>query len=132
MAYPSIGGNTVMAIYGPNKTRETMVENLQRMGLNLGVIRKGALRSMPYEITTITDVTSSADAKAALVVYRLLTGLTVTITDEHGTSWANQLVLSVERVGSVQKIGAGTRGSASTATPWGLMTCRWVMQDYAL
>ena len=101
------------------------VETLERRGRDYSRFRTVGLRNAPVELFTADYVANLSAAVALESSYAALRGTSVTVTDSHGTAYANCVVLDVritQKAACVQAGGVKYRVAAvwtiQPGDPW--------------
>ena len=125
--HPQIGDEQFLVLRGPLNFMGEGVEIHSWPGVDgIGAWLLGD-RSEPFQVRTVRDVESSADAKERIRQYELLKGTLVTLELYTGRTFTNMLVVDVGqyRIREV-KTFAGPKISANAAA--GVLEATWTLQ----
>lgn len=121
----TIGGNSVITMRGAAQPLVERMRGITRPGVDGSAYKKLGQRAEPFELYTMSGVTSVANARTLIeTTYAALVGTLVTLVDDHNTTWNNVAVLAITsaRVKKLSTIAGGT-GSMTHA-----VFVRWEMQ----
>ncbi len=123
----SIAGYGLFIVSGKINRIGEMLEDISRRGVDGHAFTALGLKARRSEITTERDFDSDLAANAALVIYKVLQGMAVTVVDENFITYDNVIVLGVDAVWT-KKTGAMVGGWGSVATNRTILRVQWVLQ----
>ena len=120
MTTPAIGGQTFREMMGGIQPASAQFELMGRPGVDGVALRQRERRGREFTQRTITGLAGANNADTQMATYQGLKGSTVSVTDVHGNTYSNMIVLDVELVG-VRAVLLDTLGDAA------LMICVWTL-----
>lgn len=114
----SVAGVSFDRLTGDVQSANRRITNITQPRAEGDTLRDEGLHAEPYQLTGQRGYTSFADYETGYTSWLALVGTRVTVVDEGGVTWANQVLMDVTRL-APRAIGANAGSVQAGATVWG-------------
>jgi hypothetical protein len=114
----SVAGVSFDRLEGAVQAAARTIRNITQPRAEGDTLRDEGLHAKPYRLTGMRGYVSFASYETGYAAWLALVGTRVTVVDEGGVTWLNQVLMDVQRL-APRAIGANAGSVQAGATVWG-------------